>query len=270
MKRWIAAGLVFVVSLASCGPKEKPPEKPAAPVVPPAPGPLRVGIEAKYPPFESTTASGDFEGFDIDLVRALGASLDRTVEFKDMAWDSLIPELQAGRIDLVCSGMSYTDERAQVVDFSEPYAQAPMSVLVSVTRAPEVTKLEQLNGETIHIAAQRGTTGEKKAKAAFPKALIMAYDTESDAGREVAAGRVHAFVYDYLSVEKIAKQYPGQVRILDEGLGAEQYCMVMAKGSPLRPRVDAFLDAAKKPDGTLDTLMKKWLPSPEKLRAGPK
>lgn len=231
---------------------------------------LRVGIEAKYPPFETVNAKGEFEGFDIDMIRALGQSLGRSVEFKDMAWDSLIPELQAGRIDLVCSGMSYTEERAKVVDFSQAYAQSPMSVLVGLGRAKDVTTLAQLNDANVHIAVQRGTTGETKARAALPNATFMLYDTEADAAREVATGRLHAFVYDYLSVDKFAKQYPDTTRVLDESLGSEQYCMVMPKGSPLRPQVDAFLAEAGKPGGKLDELMKKWLPSPEKLRAAPK
>ena len=231
---------------------------------------LRVGIEAKYPPFESVNAAGGFEGFDIDLVQALGASMGRPVEFRDMAWDALIPELQAGRIDLICSGMSYTEERARTVDFSNPYARSPMSVLVSTTRAKDVTTVAQLNAETSQIAVQRGTTGEAKARAAFPKARLMVFDTEADAAREVASGRFHAFVYDYLSVDKFAKQYPETTRVLAESIGAEEYCMVMAKGSPLRAKVNAFLETAGKPGGQIDEIMKKWLPSPEKLRPNPK
>jgi polar amino acid transport system substrate-binding protein len=231
---------------------------------------LKVGIEAKYPPFETTKPGGGYEGFDIDLVEALGRHLGRPVEFKDMAWDSLIPELQAGRIDLICSGMSYTDERAKTVDFSKPYAQAPMSVLVNTTRAKDVTKLEQLDTETTHIAVQRGTTGEKKAKETFPKALFKSYEDENGAAMEVATGRAHAFVYDYLSVLKYAKQYPDTTRILDESLGSESYCMVLAKGSPLLPKVNAFLDEALKPGGAIDQGVAKWLPGADKLRPSAK
>jgi ABC-type amino acid transport substrate-binding protein len=251
--------LIVLFSLAACG---KEPSAGSGSTT----EPLRVGVEAKYPPFESTKADGTFEGFDIDLARALADSLGRPAEFHNMDWDSLIPELQAGRVDLICSGMSYTDERAKVVDFSKPYAQSPMSVLVSTTRAKDVTKVSQLNEPTMHVAVQRGTTGETKARAAFPKATFMLYGDETAAATEVATGRVHAFVYDYLSVDKYAKQYPKETRVLDESIGSEKYCMVVAKGSPLLPKIDAFLDAAVKPGGKLDELIQKWIPGAEKLR----
>jgi polar amino acid transport system substrate-binding protein len=229
--------------------------------------PLRVGVEAKYPPFESINDKGEFEGFDIELARELGKSLGRPVEFKDLAWDSLIPELQAGRIELICSGMSYTEQRAESIDFSKPYAQSPMSVLLSVTRAKDVTRAEQLDDPQVHIAVQRGTTGEKKAKSAFKKALFKEFDTETDAATEVGTGRSHAFVYDYLSVERHAKRYPDTTRILEASLGSEDYCMAVKKGSPLKATIDAFLDDAKKPGGALGRLMDKWLPGvAEKLK----
>ncbi len=233
----------------------------------PAGAPLRVGIEAKYAPFESITPAGEFEGFDVDLAREIGKSLGRPVEFRDMGFDSLIPELQAGRIDMICSGMSYTAERAEVVDFTRPYAQSPMSVLVNVERTAGLTKASELDDPRRVIAVQRGTTGEKKARAAFPTAQFRDFDVEVDAGTEVGTGRADAFVYDYLSVAKYAKQYPAATRVLPESLGTEDYCIAVAKGSELRARVDAALDAMKAPGGALSRLMDKWLPgAAEKLK----
>lgn len=229
----------------------------------PGSGALRVGIEAKYPPFESVNAEGTFEGFDIDLARELGRSLGREVEFHDMDWDSLIPSLQADRIDVVCSGMSWTEERTKLVDFTKPYAQSPMSVLVNVELAKDVTRAAQLDGPGVTIAVQRGTTGEKKAKAAFPrvpKENFKEFGTENEAATEVGTGRCHAFVYDFLSVEKYAQQYAKTTRVLPDSLGTEDYCMAVKLGSPLRARIDAFLDGAKQPGGPLARLMDKWLP----------
>ncbi len=230
--------------------------------------PLRVGIEAKYPPFESLKGPKQYEGFDIDLAKELGRSLGRPVEFEDLDWDGLIPSLQSDRIDLICSGMSYTEERTKLVDFSKPYAQSPMSVLVSSDLAKDVTAAKQLDRAEIRVAVQRGTTGATKAKAAFPKAEFVEFGTENEAAATVGTGRNHAFVYDFLSVAKYAKQYPATTRILDESLGAESYCMAVKKGSPLRAQIDAFLVAADKPGGALEKLMDQWLPGArEKLRA---
>ncbi len=230
------------------------------------PAPLRVGVEAKYPPFESTTPDGSLEGFDIDLARAVGRELGREVRFENMAFDALIPELQAGRIDMICSAVSRNPERAQVVDFSRPYAKVPMGILVSKTRGPFLRTPEDLNVENVHIAVQRGTSGQQKARERFPKATHLAFDTEVDAASEVASGRVHAFVYDMVSVAKFAKLYEAQTRVLEADLGEELYSIVLPKGSPLLPKVDAFLAAAAAPGGELEKIAAKWLPDPERFR----
>lgn len=232
-----------------------------------AAAPLRVGVEAKYPPFESLNAQGAFEGFDIDLATELGKSLGRPVTFVDMDWDSLIPSLQSDRIDLICSGMSRTEERAEVVDFSVPYAQAPMKVLVSTKSGRDLGALSDLDDPSVRIAVQRGTTGEKKARAAFGKAEIVQFGTENEAAATVGTGRNHAFVYDALSVDRHHGVYPDTTRILDGSLGTEDYCMAVKKGSALRAQVDAFVTEARKPDGLIDRLVDRWLPGmKEKLQ----
>lgn len=270
MRTLITFGLGLAsLALAACGadPAAKAPEPAKAPAKADA-APLRVGVEAKYPPFESLSPKGEFEGFDIELAREIGRSLGRPVTFRDMDWDSLIPELQADRIDLVCSGMSFTPERAQIVDFTRPYAQSPMSVLVNVEKSKDVVRPAQLDDPAVQIAVQRGTTGAKKAKAAFPRARFTEFDTENEAATEVGTGRCHAFVYDYLSVEKYARQYPKTTRVLDESLGAEDYCIAVKKGAPLLQQIDGVLEQAKKPGGAIDLLMAKWLPgAAEKLKA---
>lgn len=221
---------------------------------------LRVGIEAKYPPFESLNAAGEFEGFDIELARELGRHLGRPVEFHDMDWDSLIPSVQADRIDLICSGMSWTEERTKLIDFTKPYAQSPMSVLVNTQMTQSLKSAADLNDAAITIAVQRGTTGATKAKATFGRATFKEFGTENEAATEVGTGRCHAFVYDYLSVAKYAKQYERTTRVLPDSLGTEDYCMAVKLGSPLRGEVDAFVAEAKKPGGAIPRLMDEWLP----------
>jgi polar amino acid transport system substrate-binding protein len=259
--RCLGALLMLMAALAACRKEGDGPSEPGA-------APLRVGIEAKYPPFESLKGPGEFEGFDIDLARELGKALGRPVKFEDLDWDSLIPSLQTDRIDLVCSGMSWTEERTKLIDFSAPYAQSPMSVLVNTELAKDVTKPSQLDDESVTFAVQRGTTGATKAKDTFKKARFVEFGTENEAAATVGTGRNHAFVYDFLSVAKYAKQYPQTTRVLDESLGAENYCMAVKKGSPLRAEIDRFLADAKKEGGVIERLMDRWLPGArEKLKA---
>lgn len=253
-RRFLVAAIFLIVG--ACGGPE-----PA-----PGPAPLRVGTEPMYPPFESTDDQGEYEGFDMDLVRALGEYLGRPVEIRSLAFKSLIPELQAGRLDLVCSAMSRTEERAKTVDFSRPYVRVPMGVLLSSGRTQGVETLEDLDREDVVVAVQRGTTGESKARDAFSRARVQPYDHEVLAANEVAAGRADALLYDYLSVRKLHEKHPDTTRVLSADLGIEHYCMALPKGSPLKAAVDAFLEEAAVPGGTLDHLMATWLPDAETFR----
>jgi ABC-type amino acid transport substrate-binding protein len=262
----LVAALFAVLAAAGCKDEQGSGEaaSPATPV------PLVVGTEAAYPPFETIDKDNEIVGFDVDLVRALGERLGRPVSFRNMAFNALIPELQAGRIGMVASGMSRLPERAKVVDFSRPYVRITMSVLVSNKRAPDVVRAADLDKEGIVVAVQLGTSGEAKARAAFPKAEIRPFDTQVDASKEVAAGRVHAFVYDMVSVRKLATLEPELLRVLDDTLGGEDYCLAFPKGSPLVAQANAFLDEAAREGGLLDQLVAKWKPDAERAAADAK
>ena len=257
LPRLAAAACALALAVASCGPSD---DKEGPGASPPASAPLRIGLEAAYPPFEATDDRGEVEGFDVDLARALAESLGRPAVFRNMKFDALIPELQAGRIDVICSGMSFLPERELVVDFSRPYVQVTMGVLVSTEKGAAVKTIADLESAGTVIAVQRGTSGEIKGKERFPAAEFRPFATEVDAASEVAAGRAHAFVYDMVSVRKLAEKFPGRVRIVEGDLGGEVYCMAFAKGSPLVAAADAFLVRASEPGGVIDRLMSKWKP----------
>jgi polar amino acid transport system substrate-binding protein len=226
--------------------------------------PLRVGCEAAYPPFESKTPGGEIVGFDVDLMHALGQHLGRPVEMRHMEFDTLLFKLGRGDLDMVCSGLSYTEERAQAVTFSEPYVRVPMAVLVHREKAGDVTRPQQLDRAGVVIAVQRGTTGAVKAGKSFPQAELRLFDTEVDAANELILGRVDAFVYDIVSVHKWHEKEPGATRILEQDLGSEDYCIALPKGSDLVGDVNAFLAAAKAPGGVLDTISERWLGEQER------
>ena len=244
-----ALAAAFAAALAACGPGTAPDD---------ASAPLRVGLEAKYPPFESRTAAGKLEGLDVDLAEAIGKHLGRGVTFSDMEFDALLPELEAGRLDFVYSAVSRTPERADVVDFSQPYARVPMGVLVSASLVPEGRGLEALEAGEVSIAVQRGTSGEKKAAERFPRARLVQFPTEVDAATEVALGRAHAFVYDVVSVVKLHERHASATRILDLDLGVEDYAIALRRGSPLRAAIDAFLAEGRKPGGAVDAIYARW------------
>ncbi|HQA79775.1 MAG TPA: transporter substrate-binding domain-containing protein, partial [Methanoregulaceae archaeon] len=80
-----------------------------------------VGIDGQYPPFSYVDSSGNATGFDVDSMRWIAEKEGLNVEFQSIAWDGIIPALQAKKIDLIYAGMTITDERKEKVNFSTPY-----------------------------------------------------------------------------------------------------------------------------------------------------
>ena len=91
-----------------------------------------VGTEASFPPFEYVEG-GEFVGFDMDLIREIGKMYGFDVEIRDISFDSLIPSLMTGNIDIIAAGMTITEEREKVVDFTIPYYSADQSIMVIPT-----------------------------------------------------------------------------------------------------------------------------------------
>jgi len=115
----------------------------------------KVGTEATFPPFEYVE-NGEIVGFDVDLIKAIAESEGFEVEFVDMSFDSLIPALLTGNIDIVIAAMTINEERAEVVDFSDPYWTANQSVVVKGGSGKSLTVLFGNNS----VGAQTGTTGD--------------------------------------------------------------------------------------------------------------
>ena len=255
---------MLAVAGAGCGEGGQAPSEPGG-------KPLRVGMEIAYEPFEFVGEDEKPKGFDVDLVAAFAASIGRPVEYVNLAFDALIPELQSSRIDVICSGMSYTDERAKTVDFSRPYAGSPMWMLANTKRVPDAAPaLDTFDRPEVEIAVQRGTTGETKARARFRHATFLVFEDQAGAGNTLATGRAHLFVYDKMSIEKLHAQHPDTTRVLPGELGQEEYCMAVAKGSPLKAQIDAFLEKETRSGGKVDELLAKWVPAWEQYRVGGK
>ena len=213
-----------------------------------------VGTEPGFPPFESITAEGDFEGFDIDLFREIGERADKTIEFENLPFDSLIPALQGGSIDAAISGMTITEERQETVDFSDPYFDAGLAIAVAEENT-EVTTLDDLEGK--RIAAQIGTTGASTAES-IEGATVTTFDSAPLALQELANGNVDAVINDAPATEDAVDSgnIPG-IKIVGEVLTDESYGIALPKGSENVEVINTAL-AEIKSDGTYAELYRKW------------
>lgn len=116
-----------------------------------------VGTSADFPPFEYVDNNNNIIGFDIDLIKSILTDQGYTVEVQDMAFDSLVASLQAGKIDVIAAGMSIEPGREEEIDFSDPYFEADQSVLIKTGSGIVVNSTDDLINLT--IGAQTGTTG---------------------------------------------------------------------------------------------------------------
>ena len=220
---------------------------------------LVVGMELKYPPFESTDAKGQPQGLDVELARLAAKDLGVELEIKDMEWTGLIPALQTGKIDLIISGITGTLERAKTITFTKAYFTTGLCALLSAKRAPDVTKVEELNDAKRVIAVKTGTTADLLASKKFPKATINRYKDESACVQEVVNGRADAFIYDQLSIAKHLKEYPEATKAILTPFTYEPFCIAMRKGDfDLWNWFEMFV-ALRKADGTLEEMRKQFV-----------
>ncbi|QLA15277.1 transporter substrate-binding domain-containing protein [Desulfolutivibrio sulfoxidireducens] len=220
-------------------------------------GTLVVGMELKFWPFEYVSEKGDPVGFDVDVAGLIAKELGVKLEIKDMEWTGLIPALQAGKIDLIISGITGTLERAKSITFTRPYFTTGLCALISTKKAPGITSVAALDDPSRIIAVKTGTTADLTATKRFPKAKINRYKEETACVQEVANGRADAFFYDQISIAKHHKQNPETTTALLTPFTYEPFCIALQKGDfDLWQWLDMFLETVKS-NGSLDELRRK-------------
>ena len=242
--------LMAVMMVAGCGGGDK-----KAPAVQ-APKVLKVGTEPTFAPFEfQKEGSKEFDGFDMDLVRAIGKQLNMKVEILNMGFDALIPAINAGNIDLAIAGMSITPDRQKAVDMSDPYYVSGLVVVVGKDNAA-VKSVNDLNNKG--IAVQIGTTGAERA-AKVPGAKVKNFNTNAEVFLELKNKGVEAVIIDKPVAEYFLATGGGKdyAKIVGDTMEAESYGISLKKNSPLTKDINkALLDLKK--NGEYDKLYAKW------------
>jgi len=214
-----------------------------------------------YPPFSYTDSSGNWTGFEPDLVRAVCQQMKVTCTFNAIAWDGLIPALNAKQIDVILNSVSITDERRQVVDFSEPYLITPSVWIGEKTINLEPTAAG-LKGKKIGV--QSSTVHAVYVKERFKGSTIRYYADRNDIFAELRSGRIDIMLVDQMGIEEILdlplnaglqiKGKAEQDKLLGEGIGA-----VVRKGDDaLREQLNQALDALRK-NGKMQEIAKPYL-----------
>ena len=216
----------------------------------PAPNQLTVGMELEYPPFETVDNQGNPTGVSVDLAKALGEHLGRKVVIRDFKFKGLPAALSSGKIDLVISSMTATEERAKAIDFSDPYAQIGLALLVQ--KGSTLTDTQSLNHPDITIAVKAGTTGEIFADSQLPAARLLRLE-------QAGTCALDAFIYDQSSILEFAERQPDTTQPLPAPLQAENWAIGIRKGNDeLRNQVNEFLKNYRA-EGGFDRLADKHL-----------
>lgn len=192
---------------------------------------LVVAMELQYPPFEMSDTDGNPAGISVEIANALGEYLDRPVRIENIAWTGLIPSLQTGKADIIISSMTITEERKEVVDFSDPYITSGLTLLIAADSP--VMSFEDLNREGIVVAVKSGTTGSQVARQQLTNAQVRQFDEVAACVLEVSQGKADAFIYDALTVYENHKKHPDTTRVNITSIpGTEGYWgMAIKKGN---------------------------------------
>ncbi|WP_206955490.1 transporter substrate-binding domain-containing protein [Trinickia acidisoli] len=215
-------------------------------------GTLKVATDATFAPMEFTE-NGARTGFDIDLMNALAKAMGKQVQWTDIDFKGLIPGLVAHRFDVAISAIYITPERAQVVDFTEPYYAGGLVALVKADSP--IKTLADLNGKKVSV--QVGTKSVNYLQEHYPQVQRVEVEKNEEMFDLVGIGRADAAVTGKPAAYQFVRTRPG-FRVLDEQLTTEKYGIAVRKDEPqLRDALNAAIEKIKA-DGTYAVIVKKW------------
>lgn len=220
-----------------------------------------IGADTNYPPFESAKKDGSgFEGFDVDLMNAIGEKLGLTFQFKTYNFDSLIAGLNAGSdFDMVTSAWTITPEREAQVNFSIPYYRNDFGVVV--TKESKLTSYKDLKAGDI-VSVQTGSSAHDWAKKELePKGIVLKTFTDTlDCFNALSAGDAVMVIQDNAMASAIVTDPTRNAKVIEEVAADEVFGMGFAKnakGEAMRDTINKTLVELGE-DGTYAKLYKKW------------
>ena len=218
------------------------------------PGKLIMSTNAAFPPYEMTTDSGEFEGIDIETAQAIADKLGLELQIDDMDFDAALLAVQQGKSDMVMAGVTVTDERQNVMDFTDSYATGIQSIIVK--EDSDIASVDDLAGKK--IGTQRGTTGYLYCSDDFGDENVVAYDNGLTAVQMLNNGQVDCVVIDNAPAKEFIAANPG-LKLLDTAYVEESYAIGVGKGNTeLKDAINTALEELKA-DGTLQAIVDKYI-----------
>ena len=215
---------------------------------------LIVATDTAFVPFEFKQGS-TYTGFDIDLWAAVAKELNLKYKLQPMDFNGIIPGLQTRNIDVALAGITIRDDRKQVIDFSDPYYESGLAILVSNDNT-SIKTAQDLSGKS--VAVKTGTATVDFMKKEVPQAKLRLFPNIDNAYLELATGRVDAAVHDTPNVQYYANTAgKGRVKVVGKVKSGDFYGIAFPKGSDLVAKVNQAL-ATLKSNGQYDAIYTKW------------
>jgi polar amino acid transport system substrate-binding protein len=218
---------------------------------------ITVAVENAYTPFNFVDeATGEAIGFDYDIWREICTRLGCTAEFVEAGWPAVIEETGQGQYDVAADGISITDDRKEVVDFSEPYMVVEQKFMVRLGEDRFTSAQEFIDGD-YRLGTQVGTTNFELGESLVGGDRIDAYQDFGVAVQALISGDVDAVIIDDVAGQGYQGVNADAITLLPDSLQSDPLGFIYEKGSPLVAAVDAVL-AEMDADGTLDELIATW------------
>lgn len=215
---------------------------------------LVVATDTAFIPFEFKQGN-TYVGFDIDLWDALAKQMNVKYKLQPMDFSGIIPGLQTKNIDAALAGITIRDDRKQVIDFSDPYYESGLAILVP-ENSDNIKGVADLAGKK--VAVKTGTATVDFLRKNVPDAELRLFPNIDNAYLELATGRVDAAVHDTPNVQYYANTAgKGRVKVTGSVKSGDFYGIAFPKGSDLVPKVNEAL-ATIKSNGQYDAIYTKW------------
>ena len=224
------------------------------------PGKLTMSTNASFPPYEMVADDGSFEGIDIEVAGAIAEKLGLELQVDDMGFDAALQAAQTGKSDIVMAGVTVTEERQAVMDFSNSYANGVQVVIVK--EGSPIQTVDDLANANM-IGCQMGTTGyiycsDTPENGGFGEDHVTPYDDGAAAVQALMNGQIDAVVIDNKPAQEYVAANPG-LKILDGEFTNEDYAIGVAKGNTaLLDAINGALEELTN-DGTIQSIVDKYI-----------
>lgn len=257
MKKFISMLLIMTMGFAMVGCGDTA-NQPAEDGTATSADTIVVGLDDQFPPMGYRDENNELVGFDIDLAKAAAEKMGVEIEFQPIDWDTKELELSSDKINLIWNGFSITDERLATMEFTKPYLNNRM--LIVVPEGSDIKTKADLAGKNVGIQDGSSAVDAVEADEIHTQFGSMpTYDTNILALADLEVGRVDAVVIDEIVVKDYIKKNPDKkFVILDDDFGAEEYGIAAKKGNTeLIEKLQAALDEMAE-DGTAAEISTKW------------